>query len=156
MHEDGKLWSVLKPKARPTDKFHDLLCYLWEETDGGVEGLFAVFTNPENWKIIDSTDQGISLEEYAQIHNDWNTYRCDIDILDPDPDVAPQDKQIVRFENKVVQIVQKPAIMPTEQNPLVIKDISIVNMFPSIGSSIGEGDRLPEASTKPVIIRGDR
>lgn len=145
--EDSNWWSIYGPKTQSSDKFHPLLCYVWEDD----YGLFAVFAESSDWKTIDKTNKGDALEDYERSNSDWKTYRCNFDILDPDPDVLPENKEEVRFENVAIRVTTKPVTKPTELSPITIGDASVVKLWPSVGSNIGIGDRIIEACLEPEI-----
>jgi len=145
MREDQQWWSVRGQKVNSSEKQHPLLCYLWEEKEDISEGLFAVFTDPANWKIIDPKNTGQSLADYETNNSDWLTYRCDCKAPDPED----KDKQI-ELVNKQIRLETKPTTKPTALNPLVVGDAAITNLWPTVGSN-NDGDRVSEASAKPTV-----
>lgn len=141
----SRWWDVYAPKLTQEDKSHPLLCHLWEET----EGLFAVFADSTSWGTIDPSSDGISLEQYVAVNDDWKTYRVDGTKADPEN----VDGDPIAVTDVCVQLDVKPSGEVSELSAVSIGEILATKIAPSVGGSIGEGSRIAELKTGIEVIK---
>ncbi len=140
---NGRNW--IKVKGPRSGHTHPRIAHMWRES----AGLYLVFCDAGNWKILDPLNVRGVLTDYVGSNTDWRTYRVDGTVPDPSPEALPNARvvvvdQLIKFDHHPTEIVD-------EQNPKIVGDLHIHKYWPTVGSTIGQGNRIDEASTKPTM-----